>query len=141
VRRSIDVDRNSLPTNKALFKVTATLTFALGVAIHATRLVIGVDRLVRDFVTPAADIAFSILMLVAAVAGVLSWRRYSGGRAGRILFGFMVLVLIGSLPLHFRTWVTWSTDFLQVFPVWYSAAEVPMFAALAWMAARLKFAA
>jgi hypothetical protein len=121
------------------FKATAVLTFASGFVLHVTRLIIGVDDLVRYVVTPPVDIAFGLVMAIAAVAGVLSWRRYSGTRAGRIVFGFMVLILIASIPLHLKTAINWSTDYLRMFPSWYSAAEVPMFLALAWIAARLKF--
>jgi hypothetical protein len=78
-------------------------------------------------------------MLIAAIAGLLSWRRYSGGRAGRFVYGFMMLILIGSLPLHFRFWVVWNTDLLLAFPAWYSPAEVPMFLTLSYIATRLQF--
>ena len=35
--------------------------------------------------------------------------------------------------------LTWSTDYLMMFPPWYSAVEVPMFAGLSYLSARLKF--
>jgi hypothetical protein len=122
-----------------LFKVAASATFATGFAIHTTRLIIGVERIVREVMTPPVDIAFGFLILTAAIPGVMSWRRYSGGRAGRILYGFMMFILVVSVPIHFRTMLTWSTEYLTAFPVWYSAAEVPMFLALSYLAARLKF--
>jgi hypothetical protein len=68
----------------------------------------------------------------------MSWRRYSGGRAGRFLYGFAMLILIVSVPIHFRTLLTWSTDYIRAFPFWYSAIEVPMFLALSYLVTRLR---
>jgi hypothetical protein len=48
-------------------------------------------------------------------------------------------MLFISVPIHLRTWFIWNTDLFKMFPAWYSAIEVPMFAALCWGAARLKF--
>ena len=76
-----------------LFKATAAVIFALGVVIHTTRLIIGVERMVSEVMTPPVDVAFGLLVLFGAIPGVLSWRRYSGGRAGRIAYGFMMFIL------------------------------------------------
>ncbi len=65
-----------------LFKAAANVTFALGAAVHAVRIVIGPEPFVREVFTPPVDIAFAVLILIAAIPGLLSWRRYSGGRAG-----------------------------------------------------------
>jgi hypothetical protein len=73
-----------------LFKAAAALTFALGFGFHTIRLIIGVERVVREVVTPPVDIVFAFPMLIAATAGLLSWRRYAGGRAGRLVYGFMI---------------------------------------------------
>ena len=123
----------------SVFKTAAAVTFALGVVMHTTRLLIGVENMVRYVMTPPVDIAFAVVVLIAAIPGWLSWRRYSGGRAGRLAYGFMMFMLIISLPIHFRTLLTWSTEYLMAFPTWYSAIEVPMFFALSVTAARLKF--
>jgi hypothetical protein len=122
-----------------LFKITATLTFVLGVLLHGARLLLGFDRLLRDFFTPPVDIAFGVLILISAVSGVMSWRRYSGGRAGRFLYGFAMFILILSVPIHFRTLLTWSTEYVRAFPSWYSVIEVPMFLALSILVPQLKF--
>ena len=65
------------------------------------------------------------VILVAAVCGILSWRRYTGGRGLRWLYRFAMVMLIVSVPIHLRTLVTWNTDYVRVFPAWYSAIEVP----------------
>jgi hypothetical protein len=122
-----------------LFKVAASVTFALGAAIHTGRMIMGIERWVREVFTPPVDIAFAVIILIAAIPGLLSWRRYSGGRAGRVGYAFAMLILVVSVPLHFRTLLTWSTDYLLVFPFWYSEIEVPMFLGLSYMVARLQF--
>jgi hypothetical protein len=122
-----------------LFKALASLTFTIGFALHSLRLIIGVENIVRYVVTPPADIAFGVVILAAAIPGILSWRRYSGGTGGRVLYGFMMFMLIISVPIHFSTLVTWSTQYLATSPAWYSAAEVPMFAVLAYSAQKLQF--
>jgi hypothetical protein len=82
-----------------------------------------------------------LLIIVPAVAGALSWHAYSGGWGGRIVFGFAMFLLIISVPLHLRTIVTWSTEYLLAFPFWYSAVEVPMFAVLSYAMTQLRFGA
>jgi hypothetical protein len=57
---------------RCLFKVTTSLTFALGVAIHAGRIFMGPERFGRVFFTPPVEVAFAVLILVAAVAGLLA---------------------------------------------------------------------
>jgi hypothetical protein len=122
-----------------LFKALASLTFTLGMALHTLRLIIGVENIVRYVMTPPADIAFGVIILAATIPGILSWRRYSGGLGGRVLYGFMMFMLVISVPIHFATMVTWSTEYLTMAPPWYSAAEVVMFAALAYSVRKLKF--
>jgi hypothetical protein len=75
----------------------------------------------------------------ARVSGVLAWRRYSGDLAGGIVYGFALLLCLVSVPLHLSTFFTWSTEYLNGFPFWYSAVEVPMFAALSYTMTRLRF--
>jgi len=125
----------------AIFKATASAVFALGALIHIGRMIVGLEQWQQEVFTPPVDIAFGLLIIVAAAAGVWSWRRYSGGLGGRIVFGFAMLLLIISVPLHLRTALTWSTEYLLAFPFWYSAIEVPMFAALSYAMTQLHFAA
>jgi len=122
-----------------MFKMAASVTFALGAVIHTGRMIMGLEQWVREVFTPPVDIAFAVIITIAAIPGLLSWRRYSGGRAGRVVYGFAMLLLMVSVPLHFRTLFTWSTDYLIAFPFWYSAIEVPMFIGLSYMMTRLQF--
>jgi hypothetical protein len=123
----------------AVFKATASGVFALGALIHLGRMIVGLERWQQEVFTPPVDIAFGLVIIVPAVAGVLSWRLYSGGWPGRIVFGFAMFLLIVSVPLHLRTLLTWSTEYLLAFPFWYSAVEVPMFAALSYAMTQLRF--
>lgn len=134
----VAVGRRFAPT---VFKATASATFALGALIHIGRMIVGLERWQQQVFTPPIDIAFGLLIVVPAVAGVLSWRLYGGGWLGRIIFGFAMFLLITSVPLHLRTILTWSTGYLLAFPFWYSAVEVPMFAALSYAMTQLRFGA
>jgi hypothetical protein len=122
-----------------IFKASASTVFALGVLIHVGRMIYGLEEWTRDVFTPPVDIAFGLLIVVPAVSGVLAWRRYSGDLAGGIVYGFALLLCLVSVPLHLSTFFTWSTEYLNGFPFWYSAVEVPMFAALSYTMTRLRF--
>jgi hypothetical protein len=100
---------------------------------------VGREEWVHRYFTPPVDIAFGAIILLAAVPGVMSWRRYSGGRFGRIVYGFAMVMLIVSVPLHLKTIFTQSTDYLIPFPIWYSLIEIPLFAFLSYSMTRLEF--
>jgi len=134
----IAVGRRIAPT---VFKTTASGVFALGALIHIGRMIVGLERWQQEVFTPPIDIAFGLLIIVPAVTGVLSWRLYSGGWGGRIVFSFALFLLSISVPLHLRTILTWSTEYLLAFPFWYSAIEVPMFALLSYAVTQLRFGA
>ena len=122
-----------------VFKAMAIATFAFGAAIHTLRLIIGIDGIVAHVLTPAVDVAFGAFILGTAAAGLMSWRRYSGGKLGRAGYAFAMFMLIVSVPIHLRTVVTWSTAYLTAFPTWYSIVEIPMFLGLVLMVSRLRF--
>jgi uncharacterized membrane protein len=123
----------------AVFRVTATVIFLLGAAIHSLRLLIGTERLSSDYLTPLVDGAWGFLMLIAAVAGWLSFRRFHGTALARAGFVFALVLITISVPIHLRALVVWSTGYIANFPPWYSAVEVPMFLALAYFVSRLSF--
>lgn len=138
---SMSTDASQSPsTAPRIFKATAALVFALGALIHIGRMATGLVWWQQNVFTPPVDIAFGLIIIAPAVTGALSWRRYSGGWAGRIGYAFAMFLLIISVPLHLRTIFTWSTEYLNAFPFWYSAIEVPMFLGLAYMMTRLTFA-
>jgi hypothetical protein len=122
-----------------MFKIAASLIFAFGVVLHSCRLAFGFDWVQRYLVTPPLDIVFGFLILLAAVPGTMVWKRYSGGRGLRRVYGFAMFMLWLSVPIHLRTIFTWSTDYVRTFGAWYSMIEVPMFAALSYCMTRLQF--
>jgi len=117
----------------------AVVTFAFGATIHTLRLIIGIDAIVAHVLTPPIDVAGGVLIAGTAVAGLKSWRRYSGGKAGRVGYAFALFFLIVSVPIHLRTAFTWSTAYLTAFPALYSVLEIPIFLALILMVSRLRF--
>ena len=123
----------------ATFKAMAIVTFAFGAAIHALRLIIGIEAIVAYVLTPPVDVAFGVFIAGTAAVGLMSWRRYSGGKVGRVGYAFAMFMLIVSVPIHLRTALTWSTAYLTAFPTWYSIVEIPMFLALVLMVSRLRF--
>jgi hypothetical protein len=123
----------------SIFKASAAGVFALGSFIHIGRLLYGLEDWTRDIFTPPADIAFGAIIVLPAITGLMSWRRFSGGWGGKLLYSFAMFLLLVSVPLHLRTAFTWSTEYLNAFPWWYSAIEVPMFLALSYGMTRLKF--
>jgi len=122
-----------------LFRATAAVIFLTGAVLHSARLVVGPERLSTEYLTPPVDGAFGLFMLISAIAGWLSIRRFTGGPALRAGFLFALIVITFSIPIHLRALVVWSTEYIAVFPPWYSAAEIPMFLGLAYLVTRLPF--
>jgi hypothetical protein len=121
------------------FRVLAVTTFLLGTLIHTLRLIFGAEQLSATILTPAADGTLGLLMVVAAVAGWSSYRRFKGGRAGRAALIFMLVLITLSIPIHLRSVVIWSTHYVTLFPPAYSLVEIPMFLGLAYVVTRLRF--
>jgi hypothetical protein len=130
------LSQNSIPT---VFRWIAMLIFSCGVVMHAGSLIVGREPFVHGVLVPGVDVAFGVLVAVGAVLGLFSWRRYTGGRALRWVYGFAMFMLVVSVPIHLKTLFTWSTDYLLAFPLWYSAIEVPMFMGLVYAMSRLEF--
>ncbi len=123
----------------SVYRVTATTIFLIGAAIHSLRLVIGPERLSGEYLTPPVDGAFGLLLLVSAVAGLLSFRRFIGTRAVYLVFLLGLAMITISIPIHFRGLAVWSTHYIVNFPAWYSIAEIPMFLWFAYVVTRLRF--
>jgi hypothetical protein len=137
---SIDTHPMTTAFAPRIFKATSTAVFLLGAVIHVGRMLYGLEAWTRDVFTPPVDIAFGALIVAPAVTGAMSWTRYTGGWPGRIVYTFAMILLVISVPLHLKTIFTWSTEYLNAFPFWYSAIEVPMFLGLSYVMTQLKFA-
>jgi hypothetical protein len=73
------------------------------------------------------------------VSGWLSWKRFTGSPWMRVVYGFALVLITLSIPIHVRSVVIWSTGWVGSFPKYYSHVEVPMFLALMVLVSRLRF--
>jgi hypothetical protein len=105
------------------FKHAAALTLIIGLYLHLVRLQIADDTyLLAHVVTPTVDKVFAVVMTWAAVAGWLSRRYvvYTGTRQ-KVILTVILVYITASLPTHYSTYLTNSTQPLKIFPLWYSA--------------------
>lgn len=64
---------------------------------------------------------FTIPMAYAGVTGWLSWKQVVFDRNWkRFFYGFVMTYFTISIPIHVQTYLTQSTDYIDVFPAWYS---------------------
>jgi hypothetical protein len=123
----------------SVFRVTAVVVFLMGFALHLTNVVIGPERLVAHVFSPAVEIAFAVMMIVAALSGWMSLKNLESQGALRLVYWFALLMITLSIPIHVRSVVIWSTAWVRAFPKYYSHVETPMFLALAWAMTRVRF--
>jgi hypothetical protein len=129
----------SLPTAPSFYRATAVATFVTGAGLHGLRILIGAERLVATYFTPVVDGAFGLLMLVSAIAGWLSFRRFTGGRAYWVGFIVGLMMITVSIPIHLGAFAMGSTQYVVSFPVLFSLLEIPLFLTLAYVVTRLRF--
>jgi TRAP-type uncharacterized transport system fused permease subunit len=122
-----------------IFKAVAMLTFLLGAVLHSLNIILGPQRFLRDVFSPHVEVVFALLMIIASVSGWLSWKRFTGSRWMRVVYGFALVLITLSIPIHVRSVVIWSTGWVGSFPKYYSHVEVPMFLALVVLVSRLRF--
>jgi hypothetical protein len=104
------------------FRQAAILTLLIGVYAHVTRAFIGDELLLRYVVTQTFDQVLVLPMAYTAIAGVLGWRLIDfRGTGQRLVQGFMLFYVIGSLPVHVRSYFDESsTQLLKMFPMWWT---------------------
>ncbi|MBM7067563.1 hypothetical protein [Actibacterium sp. 188UL27-1] len=111
-------------------QIGLTALLSVGIAVHTTRLILGVEAVQDLVLTRAFDSAFAVVMLVAAV---LLWRAKNAidwrGMGERILFWVSFGYVALSVVLHGRSWFSEeATDVFAAFPYWYSAAFLAVIA-------------
>jgi hypothetical protein len=126
-------------TAPRVYKATAIVVFLMGFALHLTNVIIGPDRLVAHVFGPRVEILFAVSMIVAAIAGWMSFRRLESRGVLRAIFWVSLMLITLSIPIHVRSVVIWSTEWVHAFPKYYSHVETPMFLALAIAASRFRF--
>lgn len=112
----------NLPTAQSFwFNRLAALVLGTGISLHTARLVFGTDWLLQNVLTPAFDMALAVPMTFAALCmWAFRSRVQFTGRAHRVLYYVVAVYFTGSLPLHIQTFVTGSTEYIRVFPMWFS---------------------
>jgi hypothetical protein len=130
---------NHLPDAPSWFKITAMIVFALGAMLHGSNVVLGPDRFLQEVFLPPVEVGFSLLMLIASIAGWMSWPRFHGSRAMRVAYGFALVFITISVPIHVRSVAIWNTSWAASFPKYYSHAEIPLFLALIWLTTQFRF--
>jgi len=92
-----------------------------GMYLHLTRLLVPQDQFLHHTATYG-----SLLTLPMAYAAIVSWivwkRVVHPGGWHRILYGFLAVYFMISLPIHAHTLIMQDVDYVVAFPQWYSAA-------------------
>jgi hypothetical protein len=84
--------------------------------------------------------ALAVPMTYGALVSWLVWKRVRHPVLWhRLVYGFLACYFTLSIPIHIRTYFTGSPDFVSTFPIWHSAAILPVMAGLLIFAMRLRF--
>ena len=113
------------------FRPVAFFTIVIGACLHLSRLFLGDAITFQSIVTPTFDQYFALLIAYAGLAGLLSWRQLIfRSRGHKIFLGIIVFYMVASIPLHLSVWFTHSIEHLKQFPLWFSVALQPYYAAI-----------
>jgi hypothetical protein len=94
----------------------------------------GLEDFLTKVYTPGVDLVLFIPMLVTALCMVIFWRRVRHERRWRsIVYWIIETYVWASVPIHLRSQLLQSNDFVFAFPGWYSVALQP------WLALQLYF--
>jgi hypothetical protein len=124
----------------ALFRWTALLTLAGGLALHGTSLALGREAFVQRVFSPGLDLLLALPMTVAGLSGW--WALRLARPAGRLQRALHVLLLVYfsvSIPVHLQVLVTGRTDYVFGFPEWYSVPLLALLPAAAALVLSLRF--
>jgi hypothetical protein len=124
------------------FRWFAIATIVTGIYLHVTRLLIGDTLLQQYILSPLFDQYFALPIAYSGITGLLSWRRMAfRSRRHKIFLGVIVFYMIASIPLHLSVWFTHSVEHLKQFPLWFSLALQPYYAAVLIALWRVQFKA
>jgi hypothetical protein len=119
--------RDFLEAHGYFLRHAIAITLIAGIYLHLTALFIGRELLMRHILTPTFEVFLAIPMTYAGVMGLVLWRRVEHPAPWHaVLYGFIVVYFLISIPLHIQTLVTQSTAYILVFPSWYSYLAVAM---------------
>ncbi len=97
------------------------ITLGIGMYLHFTRLFLGTELLIKCIYTAAFDAVFAIPMLIGVVSFLPTWKHIVfQSKFEKVSVGVTGIYFSFSVPLHIQTWYTQNTDYILVFPMWFS---------------------
>ena len=125
-----------------VFRVATAVTIFTGVALHISRLPLGPEYFQQNVLTPLADGLFAVPMTIAGISGAMLWRRAILPTLWeKVVYGFVVIFLLGSIVIHAKTVFTWDTSYLNAFPAWYPVVATVYLSAIGIFAVTRQFRA
>lgn len=110
------------------------LTLIIGAYFHLSNLVFGTDLLLERLMTPLADSIFAIPMLLGGVLVILARKEiHYRNKFEKFVVYFTAIYFLASTPLHVQTFISQSTDYVRIFPVWYSAVFLAYTGVIQWV--------
>ena len=104
-----------------LTRSAVLITLGIGIYLHFTRLFLGTELLIKYIYTAAFDAVFAIPMLIGVVSFLPTWKHIVfRSKFEKVLVGVTGVYFLLSVPLHIQTWYTQNTDYILVFPMWFS---------------------
>lgn len=107
-----------------LFRELTIVSLCLGILLHGARLILGNEIALRFVLRPWVDKILAILLILAASAGLLGWKRlrFTGPMHRKICLFILAFVIV-SVPIHVATYFGAPMSRLTRFPMWYSFIE------------------
>ena len=104
-----------------LTRSAVLITLGIGIYLHFTRLFLGTELLIKYIYTAAFDAVFAIPMLIGVVSFLPTWKHIVfRSKFEKVLVSVTGVYFLLSVPLHIQTWYTQNTDYILVFPMWFS---------------------
>jgi len=104
-----------------LAKPAVLITLGIGMYLHFTRLFIGTEMLIKTIYTATFDALFALPMLLGVIGFLPAWKRIVfRNKLEKTAVAITGVYFLASVPLHIQTWYTQSTDYILVFPQWFS---------------------
>jgi len=108
-------------TLSRLTRSAVLITLGIGMYLHFTRLFLGTELLIKYIYTAAFDAVFAIPMLIGVVSFLPTWKHIVfRNKFEKVLVTVTGIYFLLSVPLHIQTWYTQNTDYILVFPMWFS---------------------
>jgi len=125
-----------------LAKPAVLITLAIGMYLHFTRLFIGTELLIKYIYTATFDTVFAIPMLFGVISFLPAWKHIVfRNKFEKVAVAITGVYFLASVPLHLQTWYTQSTDYILVFPLWFSLVFLTYSSLLVFVWWRLKIVA